>query len=161
MRPKLRTYASQLQFDWDSEAAKLTKPEEYAKAAEKALKEGYDAVKVNPFFYDKDGNVLYDLTKLFPHDLLDLAKKRMQSIRSTVGDKVDIFLECHSLLGATSAIQIGHEIAEEFKCTFMEEPVNYLNSALHDKLVSKLNVLVVHLRMTLEFMHVSHAPMEQ
>lgn len=140
VNPKLRTYASQLQFDWDPEAKKLIKPEEYAKAARKALAEGYDAVKVNPMFYDKDGNTLYDLTKLFKADLLDLVKARMQAIRDTVGAKVDIFLECHSLLGATSAIQIGKEIAEEFNCAFMEEPVNYVNSALHDKVAAKLTV---------------------
>lgn len=140
VNPKLRTYASQLQFDWDPEAKKLIKPEDYAKAAQKALGEGYDAVKVNPMFYDKDGNTLYDLTKLFKADLLELVKARMQAIRDTVGAKVDIFLECHSLLGATSAIQIGKEIAEEFNCAFMEEPVNYVNSALHDKVAAKLTV---------------------
>lgn len=140
VNPKLRTYASQLQFDWDPEAKKLIKPEDYAKAAQKALDEGYDAVKVNPMFYDKDGNTLYDLTKLFKTDLLELVKARMQAIRDTVGAKVDIFLECHSLLGATSAIQIGKEIAEEFNCAFMEEPVNYVNSALHDKVAAKLTV---------------------
>jgi L-alanine-DL-glutamate epimerase-like enolase superfamily enzyme len=140
VNPKLRTYASQLQFDWDPEAKKLIKPEEYAKAAQKALDEGYDAVKVNPMFYDKDGNTLYDLTKLFKADLLELVKARMRAIRETVGAKVDIFLECHSLLGATSAIQIGKEIAEEFNCAFMEEPVNYVNSALHDKVAAKLTV---------------------
>lgn len=140
VNPKLRTYASQLQFDWDPEAKKLIKPEDYAKAAQKALAEGYDAVKVNPMFYDKDGNTLYDLTKLFKADLLDLVKARMQAIRDTVGAKVDIFLECHSLLGATSAIQIGKEVAEEFNCAFMEEPVNYVNSALHNKVAAKLTV---------------------
>ena len=140
VNPKLRTYASQLQFDWDPEAKKLIKPEDYAKAAQKALAEGYDAVKVNPMFYDKDGNTLYDLTKLFKADLLELVKARMRAIRETVGAKVDIFLECHSLLGATSAIQIGKEIAEEFNCAFMEEPVNYVNSALHDKVAAKLTV---------------------
>lgn len=140
VNPKLRTYASQLQFDWDPEAKQLIKPEEYAKAAQKALDEGYDAVKVNPMFYDKDGNTLYDLTKLFKADLLELVKARMRAIRETVGAKVDIFLECHSLLGATSAIQIGKEIAEEFNCAFMEEPVNYVNSALHDKVAAKLTV---------------------
>ncbi len=137
---KLRTYASQLQFDWDIEAKKLTNPKDYALAAEKALKEGYDAVKVNPMFYDKDGNTIYDLTKIIPHNLMSLFKSRMRAIRDAVGSEVDIFLECHSLLGTTSAIQIGREIAEEFGCTFMEEPVNYLNSALHDKIVPKINV---------------------
>jgi L-alanine-DL-glutamate epimerase-like enolase superfamily enzyme len=138
-RTKLRTYASQLQFDWDKEAARLTQPDDYAKAAEKALKEGYDAVKVNPMLFDKDGNTLSDLTRLFPRDLLNLVHDRMQAIRETVGDDVDILLECHSLLGAASAIQIGQEIAEAYDCLFMEEPVNYLNSALHEKIYDKVN----------------------
>ncbi|MCE3268663.1 MAG: mandelate racemase/muconate lactonizing enzyme family protein [Burkholderiales bacterium] len=137
---RLRTYASQLQFDWDSNAKKLTEPADYAKAAEKALKEGYDAVKVNPMFYDKDGNVLYDLTKLFKADLLNLIKARMKAIRDTVGDSVDIMLECHSLLGVATSIQIGKHIAEEFNCLFMEEPVNYMNTALHRQIKDKLSV---------------------
>ena len=45
---KLRTYASQLQFDWDTQVNKLLLPEEYGRAAEKAIAEGYDAVKVDP-----------------------------------------------------------------------------------------------------------------
>ena len=137
---KLRTYASQLQFDWDIEAKKLVKPDEYAKAAERAMKEGYDAVKVNPMFYDGECNTQYDLTKLMSQKFLNLVSSRMQAIRDVVGKDVDIFLECHSLLGATSAIQVGQEIAEKFNCTFMEEPVNYLNSALHNKVAAKLNV---------------------
>lgn len=137
---KLRTYASQLQFDWGPEAMKLVDPADYAKAAEKALKEGYDSVKVNPMFYDKNGNTLYDLTKIIKPDLLNLVKARMQAIRDVVGDNVDIMLECHSLLGVTTSIQVGQQIAEEFNCFFMEEPVNYVNSALHDKLSAKLNV---------------------
>jgi len=136
----LRTYASQLQFDWDKDAARLIAPIDYAKAAEKAVRDGYDAVKVNPMFYDKNGKTMYDLTKLLPYDFLDLVRSRMQAIRDAVGDKVDIFLECHSLLGVASAIQVGKEIAEAFNCVFMEEPVNYLNSALHDKIADKLSV---------------------
>lgn len=138
--PTLRTYASQLQFDWDKNAAKLTKPIEYAHAAQKALNEGYDAIKVNPFFYDKDGNNLYDLTKLFKPDLMKLAQARMRAIRDTVGEDVEILLECHSMLGVTSALQVGREIAQKYNCMFMEEPVNYLNSALHEKLSDKLEV---------------------
>lgn len=45
---KLRSYASQLQFDWDKEVTKLNDPADYARATEKALKDGYDAVKVDP-----------------------------------------------------------------------------------------------------------------
>lgn len=136
----LRTYASQLQFDWDNQATRLTQAKDYGLAAEKALAQGYDAVKVNPFFCDTNGKTLFDLTKLFNHDLLQMVIDRMQSIRDAVGSKVDILLECHSLLGATSAIQIAKEVGERFGCMFMEEPVNYLNPELHKKISEKVSI---------------------
>ena len=48
MRSKLRSYASQIQFDWGKDNNRsLTKPEEYAEAARHAVADGYDAVKVD------------------------------------------------------------------------------------------------------------------
>jgi len=136
---KLRTYASQLQFDWDSEFKALVHPEEYAEAALKAMAEGYDAVKVDPIQYDKNGNTYYDRTNIISRAEMKLYRARMQAIREAVGDEVDIIFECHSLPGATSAIQIG-EIAEEFDCMYYEEPVNYLNHSLHAKVADKVAV---------------------
>ncbi len=135
----LRTYASQLQFDWDSEVNRLHKPADYGKAAEKALAEGYDCVKVDPIMFDQDGNTLYDQTNIFTHAEMQLFHARMKAIRDAIGDDGDIILECHSLPGATTAIQLG-EIAETYRCMYYEEPVNYLNDKLHKKVVDKVNV---------------------
>lgn len=136
---KLRTYASQLQFDWDKEVTRLNNPVDYGKAAEKAVAEGYDAVKVDPIVYDKDGISHFDRTKLFTQPELRLFKARLQAIRDAVGDDVDIIFECHSLAGAASAIQLG-EMIEDIGCLFYEEPVNYLNSKVHDKVSKRVNV---------------------
>jgi galactonate dehydratase len=136
---KLRTYASQLQFDWDKEVTKLNHPVDYGKAAEKAVAEGYDAVKVDPIVYDKNGEGHFDRTKLFSQPELRLFKARLQAIRDAVGDDVDIIFECHSLPGAATAIQLG-EMVEDIGCLFYEEPVNYLNSKLHDKVAKRVNV---------------------
>lgn len=136
---KLRTYASQLQFDWDDEFARLTDPADYARAAEKAIAQGYDAVKVDPIMYDKDGNTHFDRTKLFKHSEMQLFRSRLMAIRDAVGDDVDIIFECHSLPGASTAIQLG-EIVEEARCMYFEEPVNYLNSELHKRVADKVNV---------------------
>ncbi|WP_340678653.1 mandelate racemase/muconate lactonizing enzyme family protein [Paraglaciecola sp.] len=136
---KLRTYASQLQFDWDKEVTRLNNPVDYGKAAEKAVAEGYDAVKVDPIVYDKDGISHFDRTKLFTQPELRLFKARLQAIRDAVGDDVDIIFECHSLAGAASAIQLG-EMIEDIGCLFYEEPVNYLNSKVHDKVAKRVNV---------------------
>ncbi len=137
---KLRTYASQLQFDWDTTTReKLTTPEGYAKATEKAVKEGYDSVKLDPIMFDAQGNTLYDCTKPFSKSYLRLIKARMAAVRSILGEDGDIILECHSLPGLMAAMQLA-EIAEEFNCMAIEEPVNYLNSKLHHPLKEKFNI---------------------
>ena len=136
---KLRTYASQLQFDWDEEFARLTDPEDYAKAAEKALADGYDAVKVDPIMYDAKGETHFDRTKLFSHQDMKMFRDRLMAIREVMGDDGDIIFECHSLPGASTAIQLG-EIVEEARCMYFEEPVNYLNSELHKRVADKVNV---------------------
>lgn len=137
---KLRTYASQLQFDWDQyERKTLYKPEDYARATEKAVAEGYDAVKVDPMMFDNKGDTLYDCTLPFRRDHLNLIRERMQAIRDVLGENGDIIFECHSLPSLTSALQLG-EIAEDFNCLYFEEPVNYLNSKLHEPLKDKLRV---------------------
>jgi L-alanine-DL-glutamate epimerase-like enolase superfamily enzyme len=137
---KLRTYASQLQFDWDEyERKTLYKPEDYAKATEKVVAQGYDAVKVDPMMFDNKGDTLYDCTLPFRRDHLKLIRQRMQAIRDVLGENGDIIFECHSLPSLTSALQLG-EIAEDFNCLYFEEPVNYLNSKLHQPLKDKLKV---------------------
>ncbi len=136
---RLRTYASQLQFDWDNETRALIDPDDYAKAAQKAIKEGYDCVKVNPMFYDKDGKTQFNLTNIFKQEELRLYKNRLQAIRDAVGPDVDILIECHSLLSPTSAIQFA-QVAEELNCMFYEEPVNYLNPALHQQVAHKIRI---------------------
>lgn len=136
---KLRTYASQLQFDWDKEITKLTHPEQYAEAALKAVAQGYDAVKVDPIVYDADGNGSYDRTKLFTKPQMRLFGDRLRAIRTAVGPDVDIIFESHSLMGAASAIQMG-DVVEEVGCMMYEEPVNYLNSAVHKKVADNVRV---------------------
>lgn len=136
---RLRTYASQLQFDWDREFNRLVEPADYGRAAEKAVAEGYDCVKVDPIMYDRDGVTHFDRTRIFTRPEMKLFRARLQAIRDAVGDDVDIIFECHSLPGATTAIQLG-ELCEAVGCMYFEEPVNYLNSALHAKVAAAVRV---------------------
>ncbi|MGH1462035.1 MAG: mandelate racemase/muconate lactonizing enzyme family protein [Neptuniibacter sp.] len=136
---KLRTYASQLQFDWDEDFAALVQPEDYARAAEKAVAEGYDAVKVDPIMYDEKGETHFDRTNLITPKEMRLYRSRLMAIREAVGEDVDIIFECHSLPGVSTAIQLG-ELVEEARCMYFEEPVNYLNSELHKRVADKVNV---------------------
>jgi len=137
---RLRTYASQIQFGWDKEEVKACKePEEYAKEARKAVAEGYDCVKVDPVIFDAKGERINMLRGVVKKDLFKLFYGRVKAVREAVGSDVDIIIELHSLLSATTAIQLG-KIWEEFDCMFYEEPVNYLNADLHYKVSKSLKI---------------------
>ncbi|MBF1354622.1 MAG: mandelate racemase/muconate lactonizing enzyme family protein, partial [Megasphaera micronuciformis] len=67
-RDKLRCYASQLQFGWGPVRVGLTTAQEYADIAKKAVAEGYSAVKVDFFTFDRDGSRFNheQMTRLLP-----------------------------------------------------------------------------------------------
>jgi len=136
---KLRTYASQIQFDWDSEWRNLGSPEEYAEAALKAVGQGYDCVKIDPIMLDKEGNRGADLRKIFRNDMLMEYRERIKAVRDAVGPDVDIILETHSHPSATTGVQLGR-IWEEFNCMYYEEAVHYLNVGLQEKVTRNVKI---------------------
>jgi len=136
----LRTYASQIQFGWDTgKFLRLGKAEEYAETARIAVAEGYDAVKVDPTTFDENGNRMSGLDKILENRTVKLVHSRIEAIRQAVGDDVDILIELHSVPSVTSAIQIGRAL-EEFHCMFFEEGVHYLNVDLQDKLTRNVKI---------------------
>lgn len=131
-KDSLRTYASQIQFDWGTKYKVLTEPEQYADAARKAVAEGYDCVKVDPIMIDRQGNrpqvspEAWNLYGILKDDQVKMAVDRVRAIREAVGSTVDIIIEIHSYLGVNSAIQLGRAL-EEFNIFYYEEPIYPLN----------------------------------
>lgn len=128
-RDKLRAYASQIQFDWGQDSRALVEPEEYAVAALKAVKEGYDCVKVDPVGYNMKGvwmSADWNLRGVLRDQILKTGVARIKAIREAVGPSVDIIIELHALTDTNTAIQLGREL-EQFKCFYYEEPVHPLN----------------------------------
>lgn len=138
-RDKLRAYASQLQFDWDKEMRYLVKPQEYAEAAKKALAEGYDAVKVDPYQIGPDGAMGYHNTGILTSDKVRLFRDRMVAIREAVGPDVDIILENHTGTDANSAIQFARTV-EDLNIYYNEEVCSPLNPSLTKKVKDKVNI---------------------
>lgn len=125
---KLRAYASQIQFDWGKRGASLSKPEQYAQAARKAIADGYDCVKVDPVGFDLDGNWMgWSNYGILGYDQLKIAVDRVAAIREAGGDKLDIIIELHALTDTNTAIQLGREL-EKFRIFYYEEPVHPLNA---------------------------------
>ena len=136
---KLRTYASQIQFGWDKKMKTLTTPKEYGEEARKAVAEGYDCIKVDPVCFDTQGHRGANLRGILTNDKVREFYNRVKAIREAVGPDVDIILEVHSLLNATTAIQLGR-IWEEFNCMYYEEPVHYLNVDLQNKVAKNVKI---------------------
>ena len=130
----LRCYASQLQFDWSLDFAALHEPEDYAKAARKALNEGYDAIKVDPVMITKENATLPPPAPvpqryfgILQHDDVKRAVDRIAAMREEVGPAVDIIIEIHSFLGVNAAIQLGQAL-EQYNIFYYEEPVHPMNA---------------------------------
>lgn len=129
----LRSYASQLQFGWDhEEVLALTDPAEYAREAERAVAQGYMCLKVDPLMFDQGGRRHYNLTRMFTLGDIRMYVDRIAAMRDAVGPDVDIILEVHGATSATSALQIARA-CEHLGLFYYEEPVNYMNSRLHEK----------------------------
>lgn len=122
-REKLRAYASQLQFRWGDGVNPAFATEDLAAAARHAVSEGYDAIKIDFFTYDRDGRQFSseDTTRLLKPYYLDLVEERIEAVRKAVGPNVDIIMECHSFTDVQSAIQIGKR-AEKYNIFCYEEP---------------------------------------
>ncbi|WP_024293792.1 mandelate racemase/muconate lactonizing enzyme family protein [Lacrimispora indolis] len=123
-RDKLRSYASQLQFGWSDHYEMAAKTEEYVENAKMAMDEGYDAIKIDFFMFDRDGrkfnNELESVTLLKPY-YTQLIEERVAAVREAIGPNVDIIMENHSFPDANSAVQLGR-IVQKYGIFYFEEP---------------------------------------
>jgi L-alanine-DL-glutamate epimerase-like enolase superfamily enzyme len=145
-RDKLRCYASQLQFGWGVDKFLPFKGERgdpafYAEAAQKAVDQGYDAIKSNFVRFDKNGNILpYTATTGYiSRDMMKLAEARIKATRDAVGPDVDIIMENHAMTDASTAIQIG-KIARDYRIMFYEEGTPPLNPGVMKKIACAIDI---------------------
>jgi mandelate racemase family protein len=135
-RDKLRCYASQLQFGWGPVRVGLTTAQEYADIAKKAVAEGYSAVKVDFFTFDRDGSRFNheQMTRLLPAYYVNLVEERVAAVREAIGPDVDLIMENHSNIDAQGAVQLAN-VVEKYNIFMLEEPCTPspdVNKFVHD-----------------------------
>jgi L-alanine-DL-glutamate epimerase-like enolase superfamily enzyme len=124
MRARLRAYASQLQFGWGEDGMVFDRgyrAEDLAEHAEKAVSEGFQAVKINFITYGPDGGRLGFLRGPIPLPLQHLIEARVRAVREAVGPDVEILAENHGRTDGVSAVQLAH-LLEPYGILLMEEP---------------------------------------
>lgn len=136
---RLRTYASQIQFDWAKESKNLIYPAEYAEATRKAMAEGYTCVKVDPLGVDMKGDWQWDFNGLLERRQIKMAVDRVAAVREAGGDDLDIIVELHSQTDVDTSIQLGKEL-EPLNCFYYEEPTQPLNPDLYREISNKLRI---------------------
>ncbi len=151
---KLRAYASQLQFGWrsviqaDDSMHMFSKPEDYYEVVKDAMKDGYDAVKIDPVFAGSDD--VADLGALMGtqgqhhrgslryHDMKK-SVERIAAAREAGGDDLDIIVEIHSLLDTNTAIELGQAL-EPYHIMYYEEPTMPDNPSLFRVIKKECNL---------------------
>ena len=143
-RDNLRCYASQLQFGWGPEKLSLGKKEDYAAAAVKAVSEGYDAIKIDFFTFDRDCELLNEeqTTRLLAPHTVELVEERLASVRNEIGSDIDIIMENHSFLDSQTAVQLG-QMAEKYKIFYFEEP-NTPTPKMTKYIADNVNIPIAH-----------------
>lgn len=123
-RDQLRAYASQLQFGWNVQSFKTNSTvDEFREATEKAVAEGYTAVKANVLSSNSNGTRRHylDTTAYLTHDIMHAAEERIAAMRNVLGSDRDLILENHAITDANTAIQFS-KMAEKYDIMFLEEP---------------------------------------
>jgi len=120
-RDLVRVYANGWSFRAQS-------ADEFARAAEKVVKDGYDALKMYPLANpvggnDTHGRIRHVSQRSVSRQAVDLAVGRVRAVRNAVGPDVDLMLDMSGELTADAIIALARRF-EEFNIFFLEEPVD-------------------------------------
>jgi len=119
IRNEVRVYGNGWSF-------RATTPDEIARAAEKAVKSGYDALKLYPLGVpipnDPNGRFTHVDRREYSRDTRNRAVAMVRAVRDAVGPDIDIMCDMSCELTTDAIVQVGKAI-QEFDLLFFEEPV--------------------------------------
>jgi galactonate dehydratase len=117
MRDEVRVYANGWSY-------KCLTPDDYARATERPLSEGYTALKCYPLAVPSEtGSIRHVSRRTVDREFADLAVKKVRSVRRAVGDKIDIMIDLSGGLTTDESIRLCHRL-EDLNLLFVEEPVD-------------------------------------
>jgi galactonate dehydratase len=100
-------------------------PDDYARDAEKVLRDGFTALKFDPFQNVSEWQH-WRPRRIWDRREIEIAARRVAAVRETVGPEVDILLEGHGWFDVNTAVEVGKRMAE-FDLLLFEEPTDSTN----------------------------------
>ena len=138
IRDKVRVYANGWSF-------RANDPEEYARATERVIKDGYTAMKLYPLstsLKDEHGRIRHVSHRSIDRAAEDLAVARVRAVRKAVGPDIDLMLDMSAELTTEAIIRIARKV-EDQDIMFLEEPVDPFNVQALKKVSEKVNVFTI------------------
>ncbi len=127
VRDRIRVYANGWYY-------KMTEPDEYARAAEKVIEQGFTALKMDPVT-GPWRNYISRQQELRSVEVLS-------AVRNAVGPDVDILLDLHRRLSPMHAISLAARY-EEFEPYYYEEPCMWENVEALAEIKASVNLPIV------------------
>ena len=119
LREEARVYAN----GWSFRAVQAG---DFARAAERPLKDGYTAVKLYPLAtaaLDAEGHIRHVTRRSIDREAEDRAVAIVRAVRQAVGSKIDIMLDVSAELTTDAIIRFAHKV-EDQDILWLEEPVD-------------------------------------
>ncbi len=136
LRERVRVYANGWSF-------RCSTPDEFARAAERVVKDGYTALKLYPLASpdptNPHGFLRHVSLRSLGREAEELAVARVRAVRDAVGPEVDLLLDMSAELTTDAIIRIGRRV-EEFDIFFFEEPVDPFDVAALKKVSEQVRI---------------------
>jgi galactonate dehydratase len=132
MRERVRVYAN----GWYGAAAT---PTELAKAAERPLREGYNALKCYPLAYADAHGLRHVSRRMIDKDFANLAFEKIKGLRDAVGPDIAIMLDLSGGLTTDETIRLCRRF-EELNILWIEEPADPFDVGALKKIADRVDI---------------------
>jgi galactonate dehydratase len=97
-------------------------PDQYAAAAKKVMKDGHDAVKLDPFHEMGPFHTMYQAGQISAEGEQE-GYDIVRAVREAAGPHLEILIDAHGHYNVPVAIRIGNTLFEQSKIGWFEEPL--------------------------------------
>lgn len=129
LRERLRLYANINRHLQDRS------PEGFARAAAKAVAEGFTAVKIAPFDEVRGVNRL----RTGPSAAWRAGVERVHAVRQAIGAQIELMVDCHGRFGEAEALAVADALGE-CDLLWFEEPVPHTMPEALERLTSRVSI---------------------